>query len=103
MIYINMNQLNFKIFSAVDVLKNPTRIYVGLKRILSNSGLCFVGKPNKWYIREDKLVDFPKDDLVYTVFLNDRFSVFEIRATKVDFLDLMPNWLGREEFEGGAL
>lgn len=75
------------LLTAVEVLKNPTRIYVGLKRILSNNGLCFVGKPKKWYIREDKLVDFPKDKLVYTVFLNDRYSVFELRATEVDFFD----------------
>lgn len=73
--------------TAVNVLNRPKRIFIGIKRAVSQDGLCFVGKPDRWYVRENVIVDFPKDELVYTVYLNDRNSVYDFRAEEIDVED----------------
>lgn len=60
------------------VLENPLRIFTGV-RIYNEGGLCFVGRPNQWYIREATQVPFPQD-LIFAVYMNPRFHVYECRA-----------------------
>ena len=84
------------------VLKNPTRLFIGIKRAVSNEGLCFVGKPDQWYIHEEAKVSFPKEKLVFAVFLNDRNSVYDYRAEKIDLEDPESPMNWKDRF-GGVL
>ena len=86
---------NLRVVKAV--LLNPKRIFIGIKRAVSADGLCFVGQPENWHVRENKYLPFPKERLVFVVYLNDRNSVYEFRAEEVDFEDpLSPkDWKNR--------
>jgi hypothetical protein len=75
--------LNF--IAVKHVLENTERIFAGVRRF-NDGGWCFTGKPGMWYIRETVQVPFPKG-LVFAVYLNPRFFVYEARAERVAFDD----------------
>lgn len=76
------------LFAVHKVLNNPQRIFSGVRRpvTLGDEKFCVVGKPNKWYITETDLVPFPSDK-VFTVYLNERFSIYEFGADAADYED----------------
>ncbi len=92
----NKTKLN-NIETAKKVLINPKRIFVGINRPVRNDGMCFVGQPETWYIREDRKVPFPKEKFVFSVYLNSRLSVYDFRAEEIDSEDpLSPkDWKNR--------
>lgn len=71
---------NFR--SAKHVLECPKRIFAGIRQF-NEGGWCFTGRPMKWYIREHVEVPFP-ENLVFSVYLNPRFIVYECRAEPID-------------------
>ncbi len=64
--------------AAKFVLEHPDRIFAGVRRY-TEGGWCFTGRPTSWYIRETVEVPFP-DNLVFAVYLNSRFEIYECRA-----------------------
>lgn len=64
--------------AAKYVLENPLRIFSGVRRF-NEGGWCFTSRPQTWYIREGVAASFPKN-LIYAVYLNPRFYVYECRA-----------------------
>ena len=74
------------LWAAKQVLANPTRIFIGIRRAFDQNGWCYVGKPATWFVREDAEINFPKD-LVYMVFVNERKSLFDHYAEDCDILD----------------
>lgn len=80
---------------VIAVLENPERIFEGLR--LENEGYwCFVGKPEKWFVKEDSEESFPGDK-VFAVYLNNRMYVFDFAAEEVDGEDALSpkNWKDR--------
>jgi hypothetical protein len=63
---------------AKHVLERPLRIFAGIRQ-WNEGGWCFTGRPESWNIRENIVAPFP-GNLVYAVYLNERFYVFECRA-----------------------
>ena len=84
---------NFR--AAKFVLENPRRIFNGV-RSMNRGGWCFTGRPETWNITEKETSTFP-DDLVFAVYLNDRYFVYEFRAEVSDRQDVdCPNgWKDR--------
>lgn len=81
--------------TAQEVLNNPNRIFIDLKRRFSNSEnkLCVVGKTRYWrkYIVRDNgsiSVPFPQH-LVYLVFLDEENYILEHGAERADMVDLL--------------
>jgi len=71
--------VRYENFRAVKyVLENPKRIYSGV-RVFNDGGWCFTGRPATWYVQEGVRVAFP-NELVFAVYLNPRFYVYEARA-----------------------
>jgi|DewCreStandDraft_4_1066084.scaffolds.fasta_scaffold121423_2 hypothetical protein len=66
--------------AAKFVLENPERIFNGVRQF-NEGGWCFTGRPRIWHVKEDVTVPFP-DDLVFAVYLNSRFVVYECRAER---------------------
>lgn len=97
LIYLPVQFLNIE--TAVEVLRNPDRIFTTIKRPLSTDSetMCFVGKPDVWYLREGQKVPFPKDEFVFTVYLNARKSIYQFGAEEIDYEDpLSPrDWKNR--------
>ncbi len=60
------------------VLENPKRIFAGIREF-NPGGWCFTGKPKEWYVSPESIGPFP-DNLVFAVYLNSRYYVFEARA-----------------------
>jgi len=58
-----------------EVLENPKRIFWGIREH-SEGGWCYIGKPTKLYIKENVVIDFPKDK-IFAVYIDDRFVVFD--------------------------
>ena len=81
--------------SVKHVLDNPKRIFSGIRE-LNEGGWCYVGKPEKWYVKERCEVPFPTH-LVFAVYLNDRMAVYNFRAEKADTDDALSpiNWKNR--------
>ncbi len=67
---------NFRV--AKEVLENPQRIFSGIRQF-NEGGWCFTGKPESWYIRQAVQAPFP-NNLVFTVYLNSNYYVYEARA-----------------------
>jgi hypothetical protein len=65
------------------VFENPKRIFKGILRPISEKGWCYVGKPQRWYIKQNCDVPFPEDK-VFAVYLNERLHVYTFRAEEVD-------------------
>lgn len=68
----------WNLIAAKFVLENTQRVFRGLREF-STGGWCYTGTPEKWHIRMDVIVPFPKDK-VYAVYVNPRMRVFECRA-----------------------
>jgi hypothetical protein len=66
--------------AARYVLENPERIFAGVRQF-NEGGWCFTGRPKFWHVKETVAVPFP-DDLVYAVYLNSRFVIYECRAER---------------------
>lgn len=77
---------------AAKVLADPKRIFYGLRQ-LADGGWCYVGKPIQWWVREDRIVPFPKD-LVFVVYLTDDLLLYSHRAEPADPEDTLnpKNW-----------
>jgi hypothetical protein len=71
--------------AAKFVLEHPRRIFSGVRQF-NEGGWCFTGKPKAWKIRENDTTAFP-DNLVFAVYLNSRFVVYECRAEFCDASD----------------
>jgi hypothetical protein len=69
--------------AAEHVLKNPKRIFFGVRAFNDGDWWCYTGRPTEWCIREGLVVPFPKDK-VFAVYLSPRLRVFECRAEYVD-------------------
>lgn len=82
---------------AKFVLDNVERIFRGLRRY-NRGGWCYTGRPIRWHIRQGITAPFP-DDLVFAVYINPRYRIFEIRAEVVADNDPMSpyDWSGRYE------
>ena len=80
------------------VLNSPKRIFANLQRPCRDTSdyLCFVGKPQEWYVGNRNKVPFP-ENLVYAVFLNDRYSIIEFGAEEISYNDKYSpeNWEDR--------
>ncbi|MBO1224441.1 MAG: hypothetical protein JYX80_08415 [Candidatus Scalindua sediminis] len=79
--------------TAYEVLNNPNRIFIDLKRRFSNSKnkLCVAGKTRYWrkYVVKDNTsisVLFPPH-LVYLVFLDEENYIIEHGAERADMID----------------
>ena len=70
-----------------EVLHNPNRIFAGLNRpvIDSSKWMCVVGKPKNWFIGTDGKITapFPRN-LVYLIFLSERYSLIGFYADRAD-------------------
>ena len=77
------------------VLEHPLRIFSGVRQF-NEGGWCFAGRPDTWYIRETVKVSFPPH-LVFAVYLDPLFKVYECRAEKVasDDCHSPENWQNR--------
>ena len=64
--------------AAKVVLEAPSRIFNGV-RAFNEGGWCFTGRPENWTIAERITAPFP-DKLVFAVYLNQGFLVYECRA-----------------------
>jgi hypothetical protein len=90
------NSVKYENLRAVkEVLENPERIFWGVREY-NEGGWCYVGRPQKIYIAENKIVDFPKDK-VFAVYINDGYRVFDwILEVSDDKDNLNPkDWEGR--------
>jgi len=94
--YYKYDPVRYENFRAVrHVLETPRRIFAGVRRF-NEGGWCFTGKPTTWYVRPEVQVPFP-NGLVFAVYLNPRFYVYEARAEKAaDDDDCSPvDWRNR--------
>jgi hypothetical protein len=66
--------------AAKHVLEYPRRIFTGVRQF-NEGGWCFTGRPHVWYVQEHVQTPFP-DNLVFAVYLNSRFVVYECRAER---------------------
>jgi hypothetical protein len=64
--------------AAKFVLDHPQRIFAGVRQF-NEGGWCFTGRPKTWHVKEKLVVPFP-DNLVFSVYLNSRFVIYEARA-----------------------
>jgi hypothetical protein len=83
--------------AAKRVLENPLRIFSGV-RAFTQGGWCFTGRPAQWHIKETVVAPFPYN-LVYAVYLNTRYFVYECRAEKAatDDSECPEDWRNRYE------
>lgn len=75
-----------KFFDALilpDVLKAPSVIFKGLKREEQEGGMCYTGIPSYRYL-DHKVTVPPHPEMVYAVFMNSGFVIFEWRWEKSD-------------------
>lgn len=81
--------------AAKFVLENPLRIFSGV-RAFNEGGWCFTGRPASWYIKEAITAPFP-DTLIFAVYMNPRYYVYECRAEKAaaDDKNCPDNWQNR--------
>jgi len=81
--------------AARCVLLHPERIFSGVRQF-NEGGWCFTARPRFWYIKENVAAEFP-DNLVFAVYLNSRYFVYESRAEKAAQDDHMcpDNWQNR--------
>ena len=94
--YYKYHPVRYENFRAVKyVLENTDRVFSGVRQF-NEGGWCFTGKPDTWYIRADVQAPFP-ESLVFAVYLNSRFVVYEARAEKsaADDNRCPENWQNR--------
>ena len=91
--YYPVRYENFR--AARYVLQNPRRIFTGTRQF-NEGGWCFTGRPISWYIKEQIEAPFP-ENLVFAVYLNPRFIVYECRAERAahDDGDCPDDWQDR--------
>lgn len=68
--------------AAKHILENVRAIFTGV-RVFNQGGWCYTGRPIEWCIREDVTAPFP-EHLVYAVYINPRYYLYEWRAEKAD-------------------
>jgi len=79
--YYKMHPVRYENFRAAKtVMEEPVRIFSGVRQF-NEGGWCFTGRPEIWHIREAVTAPFP-DNLVFAVYLNPAFVVYECRAEK---------------------
>lgn len=66
------------LIAAKFVLEHPQRIFFGVREY-NEGGWCYTGTPADWYVTADRREPFSKD-LVFAVYLNPNFRVYECRA-----------------------
>lgn len=71
--------------AAKAVLDKPLRIYSRIRPIASG-GWCYVGRPDRWKIREGCEVPFSSDK-VFAVYMADTMEVYAWRAEYADVGD----------------
>ena len=77
--YYTFYPVRYENFRAAKLtLERPLRIFSGV-RVLNEGGWCFTGRPKMWYTKETVIAPFP-DGLIYAVYLNPRYYVYECRA-----------------------
>lgn len=64
--------------AAKCVLDDPKRIFFGVREY-NEGGWCYVGRPERWYIRPNVDATFPQH-LVFAVYVNPRMHIYECRA-----------------------
>ncbi len=74
------------LFTVHQVLSNPKRIFIGVRRAFTQDGWCYVGKPATWYVREEVRVPFPRD-LVFAVYVDSDRVVYDFIAEDADRKD----------------
>jgi hypothetical protein len=86
------------LMAARDVLVDPKRIFWGIRQF-SDGGWCYCGRPEQWTIKEGVVATFP-DNLVYTVYVDPRWNLFEWRAAEAADDDPMCPVGWRERYRG---
>lgn len=88
--------------AAKYVLENTKRIFLGIREF-NEGGWCYTSKPKEWYIKENIVVPFPGDKLVFAVYVNPRMAVFECRPEQIATDDPFApiNWNTR--YSGGLV
>lgn len=81
-----------------EVLSNPQRIFWGTREH-SEGGWCYTGKPKKFYIRENEVIDFP-NNMVFAVYITDRYEVFDWILEHVDEEDNLSPKDYKERYRG---
>lgn len=72
----------FETFSIPPTLKKPSAIFRGLEREELENGYCYAGVPQFRRV-EDKSIP-PPDGMVFAVYVNSLFQVFEWRWEKME-------------------
>lgn len=71
----------FEVQSAIQVLNDPTAIYLGLNRDGYEEGLCYIGKPRRF----GDGTSYPgPPGMVFAVYATKDFKVFEWRWERAD-------------------
>jgi hypothetical protein len=70
-----------------EVLEDPKRIFWGIREH-NEGGWCYVGKPSKLYVKQDSVIDFPRDK-VFAVYMNPGLIVFDWCLEYADSEDKM--------------
>lgn len=71
----------YNLETAKHVLELPERIYHGVREY-NEGGWCYVGRPEQYAIRPRVWVPLP-DHLIFAVYLNPSYHVYEWRLEKV--------------------
>ncbi|MGB7195315.1 MAG: hypothetical protein WBD81_17815 [Collimonas pratensis] len=81
-------------------MNNTERIFSGV-RAFNEGGWCYTGRPKTWYVKEDLEVPF-QEGLIFAVYLNPLFKIYEFRAEKsaIDDSGCPENW---EDRYGGLI
>lgn len=67
---------------AKQVLESPSRIYHHVREI-SEGGWCYTGRPHSYWLKWDVEVPLPRH-LLFAVYMNPGYHVYEWRLEKVD-------------------
>jgi hypothetical protein len=76
----------FESLSIPAVLKDPLTIFRGLEREQQETGYCYAGVP-EFQFKEHNITASPPPGLIFTVYANAEFCVFEWRWEVIDPLD----------------
>lgn len=70
----------YRLEAAKEVLEAPARIYQGVREF-NEGGWCYVGRPHQYAMKPDIWVPVP-EHLVFAVYLNPHYHVYEWRCEK---------------------
>ena len=73
--------------TVAKVLDAPLRIFYGLRQ-LNEGGWCYVGKPDKWWVRERVDATFPSDK-VFAIYLRNDLILYGFKAEYADERDAL--------------